>query len=224
MHTRHELSAAALALFAEFGHESTTVDQIAARAGVARRTFFRYFASKDDAVLPDHDTTVGTVQAVLEGAAPTEEPLAVVCRAIREVLRMYTADPSMSLARYRLLRQVPALREREIAVVSRYERLFTKYLLSHPSVSGVDPDSTTAMLAEVSASAVVASHNHVLRRWLRTGATGDAMSRLDEALAVIRRRFSPSADDEAPGDIVVTVVPGGTHTSDVLDAVRRALD
>ena len=105
-------------------------------------------------------------------AEPEEHPLDVVCRCIKEVLRMYASTPSVSVARYRLIRQVPTLREREIAVVARYERLFTRYLLgrfdgaatlSPTWQRGSDDDP---MLAEVSAAAVVAAHNHVLRRWL----------------------------------------------------------
>ena len=130
--TRRELSAAALSLFADKGYEATTVDQIAAAAGVSRRTFFRYFPTKEDAVFPDHDATVARIEQMLE-ADRGAEPVAAVCRSIHEVLRMYTADPAVSLARYRLLRQVPVLREREHAVVSRYQRLFTKHLLKHPS-------------------------------------------------------------------------------------------
>ena len=138
------MSAAALSLFADKGYEATTVDQIAAAAGVSRRTFFRYFPTKEDAVFPDHDATVARIEQMLE-ADRGAEPVAAVCRSIHEVLRMYTADPAVSLARYRLLREVPVLREREHAVVSRYQRLFTKHLLKHPRTipppSGYSPRS-----------------------------------------------------------------------------------
>ncbi|WP_229890037.1 TetR family transcriptional regulator, partial [Streptomyces griseomycini] len=54
---RRELAAAAMELFATKGYEATTVDEIAAAAGVARRTFFRHFRSKEEAIFPDHDDT-----------------------------------------------------------------------------------------------------------------------------------------------------------------------
>ncbi|MGC5413284.1 TetR family transcriptional regulator, partial [Streptomyces sp. DT225] len=50
---RDVLAEAAFALFLERGFERTTVDDIVARAGVGRRSFFRYFPSKEDAVFPD---------------------------------------------------------------------------------------------------------------------------------------------------------------------------
>ena len=216
--TRRELSAAALSLFADKGYEATTVDQIAAAAGVSRRTFFRYFPTKEDAVFPDHDATVARIEQMLE-ADRGAEPVAAVCRSIHEVLRMYTADPAVSLARYRLLREVPVLREREHAVVSRYQRLFTKHLLKHPS----DDSPTERLLAEVEAAAVIAAHNHVLRRWLRADGVGDASSQLEEALQLVRRHRIETAPLGGPPTVVVTVAEACAGPESILEAVREAL-
>jgi len=194
---RQELAAAAMELFSTQGYEETTVDQIAAAAGVARRTFFRYFRSKEEAIFPDHDETLVKVADLLSTADPEEHPIDVVCRGIKEVLRMYASAPAVSVARYRLIRQVPTLREREITVVARYERLFTRYLLGRFGAGGSVPADRAddTMLAEVSAAAVVAAHNHVLRRWLRAGGRGDAEAQLDHAFRVIRRTFWADAPD-----------------------------
>ncbi len=59
--TRARIAAAAFELFAAQGYDGTTVDAIAERAGIARRTFFRYFRSKDDVIFADHDTLLATV-------------------------------------------------------------------------------------------------------------------------------------------------------------------
>lgn len=202
--TREELSAAALRLFSEQGHDSTTVDKIVAEAGVGRRTFFRYFRTKEDAAFPDHDSTVATVSSVLRNAADDADPLEVICRGVSEVLRMYAAEPAVSLARYQLLRRSPALREREIAVVSRYERLFAKYLLAHPATTR-DPDK--AMWAEVSAAAVVTAHNHVLRGWLRAGAEGDVEAQLEQALRTVRNRLAADPSHAARRALTLSTLP-----------------
>ncbi|WP_280724852.1 TetR family transcriptional regulator [Kitasatospora sp. MAA4] len=241
---RQDLAASAMELFATQGYEETTVDQIAAAAGVARRTFFRYFRSKEEAIFPDHDDTLVRVADLLASSAPDEHPLDVVCRGIKEVLRMYASTPGVSVARYQLIRQVPALREREIAVVARYERLFTRYLLGRfdaaedipPSWQrGGDDDS---MLAEVSAAAVVAAHNHVLRRWLRAGGRGDVEAQLDHSFEVIRGTFwattprsvrrrgttvAPGANgDTATGlESVATSALSATPAGEVLITVAR---
>ena len=254
---RQDLAAAAMELFANQGYEETTVDQIAAAAGVARRTFFRYFRSKEEAIFPDHDDTLVRVADLLAGADPAEHPLDVVCRGIKEVLRMYAATPGVSVARYRLIRQVPTLREREIAVVARYERLFTRYLLGRFDTAGQSSGGwergvgDDAMLAEVSAAAVVAAHNHVLRRWLRSGGRGEVEPQLDHAFEVIRRTFwgnapSAGASQLAPsatngvaetlssavesavsatpsGEVLITVARTDAPLDEVLQSIRAAL-
>nr|WP_107080130.1 TetR family transcriptional regulator [Streptomyces sp. NBRC 109706] len=229
---RRELAAAALELFATKGYEATTVDEISATAGVARRTFFRHFRSKEEAIFPDHDDTLERVQSVLLGAPAQENPIDTICRGIKEVMRMYTASPALSVARYRLTREVPALREREIASVSRYERLFTRYLLAEfdeHSHLGDEP-----LLAEVAASAVVTAHNHVLRRWLRREGQGDVEAALDHAFTIVRRAFgdlpSGAAQPSRPpvmstreGEVLVTVARTDAPLPEVMKAIEQAL-
>ncbi|MCM2386947.1 TetR family transcriptional regulator [Streptomyces sp. CWNU-1] len=186
---RRELATAAMELFATKGYEATTVDEIAAAAGVARRTFFRHFRSKEEAIFPDHDDTLVRAEAVLNAAPAHEHPLDTVCRGIKEVMRMYAASPAVSVERYRLTREVPTLREREIASVARYERLFTRYLLGHFDERDHHDGNDDPLLAEVAASAVVTAHNHVLRRWLRAGGEGDVEGQLDHAFAIVRDTF-----------------------------------
>ncbi|MFD9718860.1 TetR family transcriptional regulator [Streptomyces sp. NPDC059076] len=186
---RRELATAAMELFATKGYEATTVDEIAAAAGVARRTFFRHFRSKEEAIFPDHDDTLVRAEAVLNAAPAHEHPLDTVCQGIKEVMRMYAASPAVSVERYRLTREVPTLREREIASVARYERLFTRYLLGHFDERDHHDGNDDPLLAEVAASAVVTAHNHVLRRWLRAGGEGDVEAQLDHAFAIVRETF-----------------------------------
>lgn len=231
---RRELAAAAMELFATKGYEATTVDEIAAAAGVARRTFFRHFRSKEEAIFPDHDDTLIRAEAVLNAAPAHEHPLDTVCRGIKEVMRMYAARPEISVARYTLTREVPTLREAEIASVARYERLFTRYLLGHFDEHAHDDDANDdPLLAEVAASAVVTAHNHVLRRWLRAGGQGDVEAQLDHAFAIVRKTFGSgigagrstpakptAATVSTHGEVLVTVA----RTDAPLDQVMRTIE
>ncbi|WP_202917903.1 TetR family transcriptional regulator [Streptomyces taklimakanensis] len=234
---RRELAAAAMELFATKGYEETTVDEIAAAAGVARRTFFRHFRSKEEAIFPDHDDTLERARAVLDAAPPHENPLDTVCRGIKEVMKMYAASPAVSVERYKLTRKVPTLREREIASVARYERLFTRYLLGHFDEAalshrdGDDAGPDEPLLAEVAASAVVTAHNHVLRRWLRAGGQGDVEAQLDRAFATVRRTFGTGfvagrataggGPFPAAGNAVEVERAAVSDTGEVLVAVAR---
>ncbi|MGW0466566.1 TetR family transcriptional regulator [Streptomyces sp. NPDC003027] len=228
---RRELAAAAMELFATKGYEATTVDEIAAAAGVARRTFFRHFRSKEEAIFPDHDDTLVRAEAVLNAAPPHEHPLDTVCRGIKEVMKMYAGSPAVSVERYRLTREVPTLREREIASVARYERLFTRYLLGHFDERDHHDGNDDPLLAEVAASAVVTAHNHVLRRWLRAGGQGDVEAQLDHAFAIVRETFGTGigarpAQAPQPAQQTAPSAPAGTAAlastaQDVVIAVAR---
>ncbi|MEU9997042.1 TetR family transcriptional regulator [Streptomyces sp. NPDC050848] len=248
---RRELAAAAMELFATKGYEATTVDEIAAAAGVARRTFFRHFRSKEEAIFPDHDDTLVRAEAVLNAAPPHEHPLDTVCRGIKEVMKMYAGSPAVSVERYRLTREVPTLREREIASVARYERLFTRYLLGHFDERDHHDGNDDPLLAEVAASAVVTAHNHVLRRWLRAGGQGDVEAQLDHAFAIVRETFGSgigarpasatqagpqtSAPASAPasgpaaatvtgeGDVVIAVARTDAPLDEVMRTIQQAL-
>ncbi|QEV35589.1 TetR family transcriptional regulator [Streptomyces cinereoruber] len=206
---RRELATAAMELFATKGYEATTVDEIAATAGVARRTFFRHFRSKEEAIFPDHDDTLVRAEAVLNAAPPHEHPLDTVCRGIKEVMKMYAGSPAVSVARYRLTREVPTLREREIASVARYERLFTRYLLGHFDERDHHDGNDDPLLAEVAASAVVTAHNHVLRRWLRAGGQGDVEAQLDHAFAIVRETFGSGIGAGRPAPSAATGATAG---------------
>lgn len=234
---RRELAAAAMELFSTKGYEGTTVDEIAARAGVARRTFFRHFRSKEEAIFPDHDDTLIRAEAVLNAAPAHEHPLDTVCRGIKEVMKMYAARPEISVARYKLTREVPTLREAEIASVARYERLFTRYLLGHFDEHAHDDDANDdPLLAEVAASAVVTAHNHVLRRWLRAGGQGDVEAQLDHAFGIVRKTFGTgigAGRDAAPrtapasvtsqGEVLVAVARTDAPLDEVMRTIEQAL-
>jgi AcrR family transcriptional regulator len=110
---RDELAEAALRLLAKQGFEETTVDELAAAAGVSRRTFFRYFASKEDVVISS--VVVVTEGIVAEVAArPAEEPPAVAIREAVKVVTMedFAEDREKSVALIRHTQNIPALRAR----------------------------------------------------------------------------------------------------------------
>jgi AcrR family transcriptional regulator len=181
---RRDLSTAAINLFLANGYDRTTVDDIAEAAGVARRTFFRHFRTKEDAVFPDHDACLRRVQEYLSRVDPAQPPLAAAGAAAHLVLAMYTEDAQASVRRYQVIREVEPLRERELIATSRYQRAFAEYL--HRRLPGRE---TERLLHELAGTAVVAAHNFVLRQWLREGGTGDVHARYDAALRTLAGRF-----------------------------------
>ncbi|WP_027342997.1 TetR family transcriptional regulator [Hamadaea tsunoensis] len=108
--TRQALEEAALRLFAERGYEGTTVEEIAEAAGVAERTFFRYFASKQHILLGDvAQGRIAALRTALWGR-PEGEPVLDSIDTVLEGLDL--ADPEdrrQILERLRLLRTQPGL-------------------------------------------------------------------------------------------------------------------
>ncbi|MET9906858.1 TetR family transcriptional regulator [Streptomyces sp. NPDC006476] len=219
---RDALVAAAFQLFLERGYEQTTVDDIVALAGVGRRSFFRYFPSKEDVVFPDHERCLAEMTAFLAESTDDQDPVQRVCDAVRIVLRMYTENPTFSVQRYRLTKKVPGLRAYELSVVWRYERAFADYLRGR--LAGRQ-DGT--LRADVIAAAVAAAHNNALRSWLRSDGEGDASAALDHALGYVQSAFSaPSTPDgeEETEDVVVVVSRRGAPLWRVVQEIEGALE
>lgn len=201
---REALAEAAFQLFMERGFEQTTVDDIVARAGVGRRSFFRYFPSKDDAVFPDHERCLADMRTFLADH-PGGDPVARVCDAARLVLRLYATNPEFSVQRYRLTREVPGLRTYELSVVRRYEVTLASYLRGR---YGTSRDG--ALRAEMIAAAVVAAHNNGLRTWLRSGGEGHPDAEVDHALDLVLRVWTESGQvswDGHPADAALAARP-----------------
>lgn len=210
------LQEAAFALFSEQGYDATSVDQIAERAGVGRSTFFRTFPSKEAVIFPDHEDVLGRIDARLAVASAGQHFLALR-EAARIVLRHYLDEGELARARYRLTRSVPALREREIAGMQRYQQAFRTFVRTWEA--GDAEELQAELRAELVAGAVVTAHNLVLRRWLR-GLTAAPEAEFDTAMDEVERLFA--AREPSGGGRVVVLGPGA-DLDEALTAVRRAL-
>ncbi|MEU4808876.1 helix-turn-helix domain-containing protein [Nocardia fluminea] len=81
--TRRAILVAAVELFEARGYEETTVADIAAEAEVGTRTFFNYFASKEELLFPEPDERVRAAVAAIATRRPGERPVEVLLRALR---------------------------------------------------------------------------------------------------------------------------------------------
>lgn len=125
--TRDELQSAALALFAVHGFAATTVEQIAAAAGVSTRTFFRYFPTKEDAVFDDVGVIVGRLREALRESDPPLPPIQRVRHAILAV-QDPGGHPEREVTRARLIAEVPAVRARFYQIAESLEDTIAEFL------------------------------------------------------------------------------------------------
>ena len=214
---RERLAEAAFALFDEYGYEQTTVDDITERAGLGRTTFFRHYRSKEDVIFPDHDRLLARVGERLRTSSHSAA-LAAVCDAVRIVLLHYLDEGDLARRRYALTSTVPALRDREVASVARYQRLFREFIAARLA----DPAEPAPLRAEIMAAAVVAAHNHVLRRWLR-GESQDPVAELDTALRLVIDLFSAPAPPAVADGSGTTIVAfrSGQDLDQLIPILRR---
>ena len=212
---RTAVVAAALELFQEQGFDQTSVEQIARAAGVSRSTFFRQFGGKEDVVFADHEELLAELRTFL--AQPHTDPWETVCEASLQVFSHFSRDPELARRRYQVVRKVPALREREIITVFRYERLFDEYLRTAlPGIAPVDAVGFAAL--------VTAVHNHVLRQLLR-GTKRIPLSTLQDALDDVRRRYGvhPDGASGAADDLVVAAFPRSMPIAEVTRRLQTDL-
>jgi AcrR family transcriptional regulator len=157
------LTQAAFDLFAENGYESTTVAQIAARAGVTERTFFRYFADKREVLFAGGRMLEDSLTRQVEAARPDESPRSVVEDAFERMTRESFADrQAFARARATVIRSSPDLQERELLKLAS----MTTALADALAARGVaEPD------ASLLAQAGVAVFHTAFAQWLAPAET-----------------------------------------------------
>ena len=177
---RAEIAETAFQLFTERGFDQTTVDDIAAAAGLSRRSFFRYFASKEDAVLGMLNAVGDAIAAELAARPADEPPWTSLRRALDVPVTTYLGDPTVALARFRLIHHTPALRTTLLDKQDHWQRSLAQVLAAR---LGADParDPRPELLAATALAALdVAS-----RRWLASDGQANLATLLDESFALL---------------------------------------
>jgi len=124
--TRARLTRAAMALFLERGFEATTIDDIAAAANVSRRSFFHYFASKEDVVAAWQEGAAAALVAEVIARPAGESMLTAAENAIAGAIKRI--DPAEAAAMSRLKRDTPALQARDQLKYEKLERALAEGL------------------------------------------------------------------------------------------------
>ena len=173
-----ELELAALRLFTEQGFHETTVDQIAAAAGVSRRTFFRYYDAKADVLWNEFDTEVETIRSLLAGSPADLPVFDAVRRAVLEA-NHYRADDVPELRRrMTLLSTVPDLAASAAVHYDAWERAVSAFVARR---SGQPEESLYPLVV---GRAVLAACRAAYDRW-SARADADLTVYLDAALRAL---------------------------------------
>jgi AcrR family transcriptional regulator len=177
---RAEITATARELFVRQGFDATTVDQIVDAAGISRRSFFRYFGTKEDVVLGDVGAR-GTAIARALAARPLDEgPWEALRGALVDSQPETFDDPASDLAIGQIMSETPSLRAR------LYEKRTGWHEALIPLVTAriAGPDSNlvaTAIVAAALSCFDIAAHT-----WLDSNGNADITEVYDAAVRAIR--------------------------------------
>ena len=155
--SKGRLHEAALALFSERGFEQTTAAEIAARAGVTERTFFRHFFDKREVLFGGSELLKQRIVAAVAEAPPSDTPLEAVARGL-DAAAAFIGESRRDLTaqRQQVIASNPELRERELTKVADYAAAVSAILRER----GVGE-----LQATVAAEAGMAVFRVALERW-----------------------------------------------------------
>ncbi|WP_329011660.1 TetR family transcriptional regulator [Micromonospora rifamycinica] len=213
--TRAALAAAALRLVAERGLDQVTVEEISAAVDVSPRTFFNYFATKDDALVGD---TEGDRERVLRALAdvPVAVPaLSAIRLALAGVVDDVEGDAASWLLRMQVVMRYPVLLARLVSGNAATEQAMVDALAAR---TGHSPDDGyPALVVAVTGAAL----RTAMVRWATGGGSRPLAELLDEAFAAVAAGLpDPRADrptdrpttDRPTTDRPGATAPGGPHT------------
>jgi AcrR family transcriptional regulator len=158
-HTRQELISAAMQLFEQKGYEQTTVAEIASAAGVSTKTFFNYFASKDEVLFPHLPRRIDAAVALIEQRGPDEQMADVLETAMQHMLAdalTEEVDGGLAAVRLPMIMAVPAVRA---ATLHRYFLAETQLAeaLHRAYPDAVDLAAAAAVIGSVMGAAIAAA-------------------------------------------------------------------
>lgn len=176
---RDDIAAAAMDLFVDQGFDAVTMDEIATRAGVSRRSLFRYFGTKEDVVLRSLAGTGESIAAALRERPLSEAPWTALLAVAGAVESAPGWDPARERAIGRMCAQTPALRARRAEKHQGWVELFTPELAVRPAAAPVGAPAADAIAAAALACLDVATD-----RWVAEG--GALAPHFAAAVAAVR--------------------------------------
>jgi AcrR family transcriptional regulator len=176
----------ALRLFDTHGFDNTTVEQIAAAADVAPRTFFRYFRTKVDVLFADHDELVGLLRQTVAARSPDEPIIDAVRGAILDLTQVVD-DPSLFLTRSRLAASVRAAHAHSRCLDADYEDVITEAVAASRQT-----DAATDLQARVSARAAWSANRAARDIWVASDGKRDPRRLVNQALDLLQHGLQES--------------------------------
>jgi AcrR family transcriptional regulator len=181
MATRRELSRFGVELFLRQGFANTTIEQIVQPLGIARRTFFRYFNTKEELVFAWYEDLTPELVDALKSRPQEEKPFTAACEALTSLLRLYDANPDGVLAMMRLLKETPSLIGSEFEKRIVWERALVEALVERQGKKTMSP-----LKARIVAGTALTAFSAALSEWYEDGGNARLRPIVAKAFAMAR--------------------------------------
>jgi AcrR family transcriptional regulator len=170
---RGRLEQAALELYTERGFDQTTVAEIAERAGLTERTFFRHFADKREVLFWGQDALMELVTKHIADAPDSASPIDAVGGALRAVGEMFGGRREHSRRRQAVIAANPGLQERELIKLAS---------LAAVMAEGFGRRGVAEPAAKLTAETAVAVFKVAFERWINATGDDDLTRVIDDSL------------------------------------------
>ncbi len=182
--TRAEIARVAMQLFAAQGFDTTTVEEIADAVGIGRRTFFRYFPSKNDIVWGDWARELERLRRLLHEVGDDLPLMPAVREAVLAANDFHADDLPDLRVRVTLMTTVPTLQAHSSLRYGEWRQVIASYAGWRLSVDPAD------LVPQTLAYATLGVTLAAFLRWVQTG--GDLRPLLEEALLLLESGFTPA--------------------------------
>ncbi len=176
--TSRELILAAFELFGRQGYDETTVEQIADRVGISKRTFFRYFANKEDLVLGNLEHTAGLLAAAMWERPLSEDPWLSLRRSFDFFVEATTEEPDRVCDNLRIMQSSPALKATQLGKLQHWQAALVPELSRRLAKDGDEADMRAAAMA----GAALACMDAAMNAWFLHGGERNLGPMLDTAM------------------------------------------
>jgi len=191
--TREALAEAALQLFADKGFEHVTVDEIAQSAQVSRRTYFRYFPTKEAVVFPDRERRLQQFQEMLAARQPDDSPVETVRLALLALARDYEENRSRVMLQQRIVEGSVTVLAYDAELDRQWEGTIAEALGDR---AGGRVRAVIRRRARLQAGALMGVIRAILNEWYAGAGRGDLKALGQEAFDLLAHGMKTTADSQ----------------------------
>jgi AcrR family transcriptional regulator len=179
---REQLLEAAVKLFTRKGFDATTIDDIVAAVEVSRRTFFRYFDTKEDVLPAWFDRHVDALLAHVDARPAGEDAMRTLRHVLDGMAEIYEQKLAVVVSIQRVMSREPSIVARRAVRMEHLAERLTERLAARSK----QPEADLLLLSRITMTVATSA----VERWARAGGKGDLAAVMSECFETVRQAFA----------------------------------